>query len=123
MSTILANLPIEKKKAVIQLGYQLIVSAAGRPLSSLDDASIDIIISECSVSSGNGHADGMLANALWNDAILFDPFESFQIISSLNQSEKEAFKEMMLKVARQDNTYLRMNILYQIFNRVNIKTL
>lgn len=123
MSTILANLPIEKKKAVIQLGYQLIVSAAGRPLSSLDDASIDIILRECSVSSGNGYADDILANALWNDAILFDPFESFRIVSSFNQSEKKAFKEMMLKVARKDNTYLRMDILSQIFNRVNIQTL
>lgn len=106
MSAILANLTLEKKKAVIQLGYQLIVSAAGRPLSSSDDASINIILSECIVASGNKHTDEILANALWNEAILFNPFESFQIVSSFTQGEKEAFKQMMMKVANKDNIYL-----------------
>lgn len=120
MSAILANLPIEKKKAVIQLGYQLIISAAGRPLSSSDDASIDIILSECIAPSGNNHVDEMSSNTLWNEAIHFNPFESFRIVSSFTQSEKEAFKQMMLKVARKDNAFLRMDILSQIFNRTQI---
>lgn len=120
MSDILANLPIEKKKAVIQLGYQLIVSAAGRPLSSSDDESINIVTGECMLQSGNQHLDEMFSNALWNDAIFFDPFEAFRIVSSFTQAEKEAFKHMMLKVARHDNTFLRMDILTQIFNRTQI---
>lgn len=120
MSAILANLPIEKKKAVIQLGYQLIVSAARRPLSSSDDVSIDIILNECMASSGNKQVDKILSNSLWNEAILFNPFESFQIVSSFTQSEKDAFKQMMLKVAYKDNSFLRMDILSQIFNRTGV---
>lgn len=120
MSAILANLPIEKKKAVIQLGYQLIVSAAGRPLSSLDNESIDIIMSECVVQSGIQPIDEMSSNVLWNEAIFLDPFEAFRIVSLFNQVEKEAFKRMMLKVARQDNTFLRMDILSQIFNQTKV---
>lgn len=120
MSAILANLPIDKKKAVIQLGYQLIVSAAGRPLSSSDDASINIILSECIALSGNKHVDDMSSNVLWNEAILFNPFESFKIVASFSKDEKEAFKQMMLKVANKDNSFLRMDILSQIFNRTQI---
>lgn len=122
MSTILANLSVEKKMAVMQLGYQLIVSAAGRPLSSADDASIDIILSECT-PSGNEQLRQLansLSTKLWNEAILYDPFESFRIVSSFTPAEKDAFKYMMLKVANRDNSLLRMDILSQIFKRTQI---
>lgn len=120
MSSILANLSLEKKKAVIQLGYQLIVSAAGRPLSSSDDASIDIILGECITFTGNKRADEILANSLWNDAILFNTFEAFKIVSLFSNSEKEAFAQMMLRVAREDNSYLRLDILSQILDKINV---
>lgn len=120
MSAILKNLSIEKKKAVIQLGYQLIISAAGRPLSSADDASIDIILNECLPQLGGSSLNDGIANTLWNDAILFSPFLSFQVVSQFSDTEKEAFKQMMLKVAQKDNVYLRMDILSQIFNRTQI---
>lgn len=107
---------MEKKIAVIQLGYQLIASAAGRPLSSSDDASIDIILNECMVLSGNKQIDEILSNALWNEAILFNPYKSFQIVSSFTRNEKDAFKQMMLEVAKKDNSFLRMDILLQIFS-------
>ena len=44
MKSSLAQISDDKKVAVIQVGYQLLVSAKQRPLDETDDKSIDLLL-------------------------------------------------------------------------------
>lgn len=123
MNEILGYLNQEEKLAVMQVGYQLIEGAAnatGRRICELDEASVDIIIESVTMSSGNAFWDKCIYNKMWNEAICMNPYEAFAIVKKFDKEEKSAFKEMMLKVARKDMVALRMDILKQTFDIVDI---
>ena len=107
----------------MQVGYQLIEGAAnatGRRICELDEASVDIIIESVTMSSGNSFLDKCIYNQMWNEAIWMNPYEAFAIVKKFDKEEKAAFKEMMLKVARKDMVALRMDLLKQTFDKVDI---
>lgn len=123
MDEVLGYLNHEEKLAVMQVGYQLIESAAnahGRRISEQDEASVDIIIKSVTMPSGNSFLDTCIYNSMWNEAIWMNPFEAFDTVKKFDKEEKAAFKEMMLKVARKDMVAVRMDILKQTFDRVDI---
>ena len=123
MDEVLGYLNHEEKLAVMQVGYQLIESAAnahGRRISEQDAASVDIIIKSVTMPSGNSFLDTCIYNSMWNEAIWMNPFEAFDTVKKFDKEEKAAFKEMMLKVARKDMVAVRMDILKQTFDRVDI---
>ena len=131
MDNVLGYLTHEEKLAVMQVGYQLIESAAnhalGRRIGEDDDPSVDIIIKSVTVpstSTGNSLLDNFMTNniynEMWNEAIWMNPYEVFDIVRRFDKEEKAAFKKMMLEVARKDNVSMRMNILQDTFRRVNI---
>ena len=131
MDNVLGYLTHEEKLAVMQVGYQLIESAAnhalGRRICEDDDPSVDIIIKSVTVpstSTGNSLLDNFMTNniytEMWNEAIWMNPYEAFDIVRRFDKEEKAAFKKMMLEVARKDNVSMRMNILQDTFRRVNI---
>lgn len=130
MDDVLAYLTHDEKMAVMQVGYQLIESAAnaiGRRICEDDDPSVDIIIKAVTVPStttGNNFLDSFITNniynKMWNEAIWMNPFEAFDIVREFDKEEKAAFKKMMLEVARKDNVAMRMNILRDTFRRVDI---
>lgn len=123
MNEVLGYLTQEEKLAVMQVGYQLIESAAnasGRRICEDDDPSVDIIIKAVTVPSGNPFFDNNIYNQMWNEAIWMNPYEAFDIVKRFDKEEKAAFKEMMLQVARKDMVAVRMDILKQTFDLVDI---
>ena len=131
MDNVLAYLTHDEKMAVMQVGYQLIESAAhhalGRRICEDDDPSVDIIIKSVTVPStatGNSFLDNFMTNniynEMWNEAIWMNPYEAFDIVRRFDKEEKAAFKKMMLEVAMTDNVAMRMNILQDTFRRVGI---
>ena len=123
MNEILGYLNNDEKLAVMQVGYQLIEGAAnatGRRICEQDEASVDIIIESVTMPSGNAFLDKCIYNQMWNEAIWMNPYEAFAIVKKFDKEEKAAFKEMMLNVARKDMVALRMDILKQTFEKVDI---
>ena len=72
------------------------------------------------VPSGNPFFDNNIYNQMWNEAIWMNPYEAFDIVKRFDKEEKAAFKEMMLQVARKDMVAVRMDILKQTFDLVDI---
>lgn len=123
MNEILGYLNHNEKLAVMQVGYQLIESAAnafGRRICEEDDQSVDIIIQSVTVPTGNTLMDTCIYNQMWNEAIWMDPYEAFAIVKKFDKEEKAAFKEMMMRVAHKDMVAVRMDILEQTFRIVDI---
>lgn len=101
-------LGLEEKKAIIQMGYQLIASASPlERVTEADDESIDILLDGCFYMKAFG-------NVVWNQATDFNPFEAFRIVSRLDESAKAAVKLVLVNVARADNVRLRFDILMQL---------
>ena len=123
MNEILGYLNHNEKLAVMQVGYQLIESAAnafGRRICEEDDPSVDIIIQSVTVPTGNTLMDTCIYNQMWNEAIWMDPYEAFAIVKKFDKEEKAAFKDMMMRVAFKDMVAVRMDILEQTFDIVDI---
>ena len=123
MNEVLGYLTHEEKTAVMQVGYQLIESAAnamGRRICEVDDPSVDIIIKAVTVPSGNPFLDNNIYNQMWNEAIWMNPYKAFDIVKRFDKEEKAAFKEMMLQVARKDMVAVRMDLVKQTFDMINI---
>ena len=123
MDEVLGYLNHDEKLAVMQVGYQLIESAAnamGRRICEQDDPSVDIIIKALTVPTGNSFLDNNIYNQMWNDAIWMNPYEAFAIVKEFDKEEKAAFKEMMLRVARKDMVAVRMDLLKQTFDLVDV---
>lgn len=104
----ICSLGLEEKKAIVQMGYQLIASASpcGRVTES-DDESIDVLLDGCFFLKAFG-------NVVWNQATNLNPYEAFKIVSQLDESAKAAIKLVLVNVARVDNVRLRFDILRQI---------
>lgn len=118
MNTTLKNISDDKKIAIIQVGYQLLVSAKQRQLDDSDNQSIDMILNYCGFdNSPMGQAIG---NMFWNKSVDFNPYEAFSVVSKFSPLEKAAVKEMLLCVSQLDNQYLRMDIASQLILRLGL---
>ena len=105
-------------KAVMQLTFQLIASANYGGITEKDDPSIDVMMS---LMGFTGPIMDKMGTIYWNDAMELDPFKSFDIVAKFNTSQKQAFKNMILSVARKDNAILRLDVARQIFDRTYIR--
>ena len=111
----LNQLDMNEQLAMIQLAYQLIVSANYGVINENDDPSIDIIYRYM------GYEHRATADMVWNTAISsMSPWEAFNIVHNMSQENKAIFKSMINEVALKDNVELRMNIAQQIFDRTGI---
>lgn len=100
--------------AIMQLTYQLIISAKQAPVSEEDDESINVMMRMLGFKTRMG-------NLFWNEAINFDPYKAFEIVSNFSLQKKEAFKSLILEVALIDNVILRYDVAQQIFVHVDCK--
>lgn len=103
---------LNEKRAIYQVAYQMMASASPtRTVSATDDSSIDELIrSTCYIP--------MLGNIVWNQIEMIGPREAFSVISHLDQCSKAAIILILLNVAREDNTRLRIDILLQLCSAV-----
>lgn len=113
------SLELEKQIAVLQLVYQLIVSADGCMNEQRDNVAIDFALSELGYKpEGLG---GNVGNMIWNKATEANPFEAFSIVSHLDNNIKMKFKDMILRIAAMGgNKLFRQDIARQIFIRTRI---
>jgi hypothetical protein len=118
MNTTLKNISDDKKVAVIQVGYQLLVSAKQRQLDDSDNQSIDTILNYCGFD--NSLIGQEFGNLFWNKSVDFNPYEAFSVVSRFAPPEKAAVKEMLLCVSQLDNQYLRMDIASQLIHRLGL---
>ncbi len=114
MNTILSMLSDAYKIAVIQVGYQLLLSAKQRGLDDSDNPSIDIILEYCGFNDST--LGRMTGNIYWSKSIVVDPYHAFNIVSGFSSSEKAAVKEMLIALTKKDNHLLRMDIANQMFS-------
>lgn len=110
----LHNLEHKELMAVIQLGYQLIISANYGSMEDDDEPSIDLVMSHLGYTPNN-------SNLVWLVGINTNPFEAFDIVSQFSDEKKRAFKAMILDVSNLKKTMLRLDIASQIFSRVGIQ--
>lgn len=111
----LKQLDMNEQLAMIQLAYQLIISANYGVINENDDPSINIIYRYM------GYEHRATADIVWNTAISsMSPWDAFNIVSKLSQEKKAIFKSMIDEVALKDNVELRLNVAQQIFDRVSI---
>lgn len=111
----LKQLDMNEQLAMIQLAYQLIISANYGVINENDDTSIDIIYRYM------GYEQRATADIVWNTAISsMSPWDAFNIVSNLSSEKKNVFKSMINEVALKDNVALRLNVAQQIFNRTGI---
>ena len=96
-------LGIEEKKAILQVGYQIMISS-GHVLSPADDESIDELLSGCFYMR-------FLGEILWNDAIFYNPYEAFNLISKQDTNVRHAIKLVLLNVAMKDRRVSRLHAL------------
>lgn len=107
------KLKSEEVMAIMQLTYQLIACAKQGPLSERDNKSIDVMMNLLGLGT-------QLGNLYWNDAVDFNPFGAFEIVSKFSEEKKKEFKHLMMSIASVDNSFLRNDIARQIFTRTNI---
>lgn len=118
MNTTLKNISDDKKVAVIQVAYQLIVSAKSYPLDEADESSIDLILKYCGFDESP--LGKFIGNTFWNKSIECNPYDAFSVVSNFSASEKAAVKEMLTELSNIDNQFLRRNIARQLFNKLDI---
>lgn len=109
----LKDLKDNEKLAVIQCGYQIIMSANGNNISEADDDCIDAILN--SVSDNK-----LIQHALWNKAIWTDPYTSFALLQSLlvDKELRESFLKMMKTLIETKNNRRRFNCATQVLSNV-----
>lgn len=118
MNTTLKNISDDKKVAVIQVGYQLLVSAKQCLLDESDEPSVGLILKYCGFD--DSPLGKFIGNTFWNKSIDYNPYEAFSMVSGFSTSEKAAVKEMLTDLANMDNQFLRMDIARQLFNRLGL---
>lgn len=109
----LKDLNDSEKLAVIQCGYQIIMSANGNIISSADDDCINVILN--SVCDNELHQ-----NALWNDAIWTDPYNSFTMLRGLLKDKELrcSFLRMITDLVDAKNNRGRFNCAMQVLDFV-----
>lgn len=110
-------LQLDQKKAILQLVYQLIVSSDGG-ISERDDNEINLALERLGFSGGSMN---FIGNSLWNEAINYNPFEAFAIVSAFDNSTKQEFKRLLHHVASvRGNTMNRLDVARQIYQRIGL---
>lgn len=113
------NLKPNEQLAVLQLVYQLIVSADGSINAQRDDSEISLALR--ALGYDKALTMNYIGNALWNEAINFNPFEAFAIVSQLDGEAKQEFKKLLNTIAwSKGNRGNRIDIANQIYNKVGI---
>lgn len=118
MNTTLKNISDDKKVAVIQVGYQLLVSAKQRPLDETDEPSISLILKYCGFD--DSPIGKFIGNVFWSRSIEYNPYEAFGQVSNFSAAEKSAVKEMLTELANIANCYSRRDIARQLFQRLGL---
>ena len=110
----------KEKLALLQLIYQLIISAEGDINEYRDNASIDYALYSLGYSP-KYPSTRLLGNELWRKAIQeMNPYEAFDIIRNLNPAIKRLVKKLLEYIANiNGNKYARLDILRQILVRIN----
>jgi len=100
------NIEMIQKLSVLQCIYQMIASSDGNVVGSRDDRAIDLALKELELTT----------NFSWNMAIKIDPHEAFRQVSTISQTDKVKFKNLLLRIAEMGgNTQFRKNCATQIF--------
>ena len=118
MKSSLAQISDDKKVAVIQVGYQLLVSAKQRPLDQTDDKSIDLLLEYCGFDQSP--IGRFLGNTFWEKSVMVNPYECFDQVASFDRATKAAVKEMLFALAQIDNQYMRQDIAMQLVQRLGL---
>lgn len=105
------NLPIHHKSAILHCAYQIIASADGGIDEERDGDAIDLLLTELGFSSVYA----------WDAAIRLNPHDSFFHVSTLNDNDKENFRQIMLRVAQMaGNNALRNVCAQSVFELCNV---
>lgn len=118
MNKSLFQISDENKIAVIQVGYQLLISAKRRQLDESDDKSINLLLEYCGFDQSL--SGRLIGNRFWEKAIMVNPYTSFDIVASFDKNNKSAVKEMLFALAEVDNQLLRRDIAFQLVSRLGL---
>lgn len=121
MNNSLKDLPLREAKAILQAGYQLIVSSNYNVISEEDDSAIDILYRYLGYDGGlDSRNKGTL---IWNEAINFSPYLSFEIVKCLNDAQHLDFVRMIFEIVHDDREkqFPRADCAKQLFELCNIR--
>lgn len=100
------DLDLSQKYAILHCAFQIIASAEGSIDENRDYQAIDILLDTLGFSSV--HA--------WDKAVQLNPYDSFQIVSMLDNDNKSAFKNLMMEIVEiGGNTALRKTCALSVF--------
>ena len=83
------DIEIFQKLAVLHCVYQLIASADGSIDEGRDEAAIELALTELGLNSVYS----------WDSALKLNPHDCFIHIAGLNETDKQAFRALLLNVA------------------------
>lgn len=104
------NLEMIQKIAILHCVYQMIASADGSIMEQRDRSAIDYALTELGLTSGYS----------WDTALQQNPHDCFFHVGTLNDSDKQLFRLMMLEIADMGgNAFLRTSCANHIFQLAN----
>jgi len=98
-----------QKLSILHCLYQMIASADGAIDEERDQAAIEIALSELDLPFN-----------CWDRALRLNPHDCFMHVSSLNDDDKQQFRNLLLKIADMGgNTFFRVSCANHIFQLAN----
>ncbi len=98
-----------KKLSVLHCLYQMIASADGTIDEERDQPAIEIALSELDLPFN-----------CWDSALRLNPHDCFIHLSSLNDNDKQLFRNLLLRIADMGgNTFFRISCANHIFQLAN----
>jgi hypothetical protein len=103
------NIEMIQKLSVLHCLYQMIASADGTIDEERDQVAINVALSEVDLPFNS-----------WDRALRLNPHDCFIHLSSLNDDDKQLFRNLLLKIAEMGgNTFFRISCANHILQLAN----